>query len=103
MSDETENISSGEQAAPAATVEKADPPPPEMNAPAATMEAPEVSATDAPTAPEVKPVPLRTDGPTLKEYIAAGYKAENYPPEGYAVKEEPPAEVTRHNSKRSGT
>ncbi|MGN8276775.1 HeH/LEM domain-containing protein [Pseudomonas sp. SMN5] len=26
---------------------------------------------------------LRTDGPTVAEYIAAGYKASNYPPEGY--------------------
>ena len=29
---------------------------------------------------------LRTDGPTLEEYVAAGYKAENYPPQGYAAK-----------------
>ncbi|AEA70183.1 Conserved hypothetical protein [Pseudomonas brassicacearum subsp. brassicacearum NFM421] len=27
---------------------------------------------------------LRTDGPTVAEYVAAGYKASNYPPEGYA-------------------
>lgn len=27
---------------------------------------------------------LRTDGPTKEEYVAAGYKAENYPPSGYA-------------------
>lgn len=35
-----------------------------------------------------KPVvhaPLRTDGPTLEEWEAAGYKAEHYPPQGYAV------------------
>lgn len=31
---------------------------------------------------------LRTDGPTLQEFIDAGYKADNYPPEGYAVREE---------------
>lgn len=31
----------------------------------------------APTAP-------RTDGPTLEEFVAAGYKPENYPPSGYA-------------------
>lgn len=35
--------------------------------------------------------PLRTDGPTLAEFVGAGYKAENYPPEGYAVKEPAPA------------
>ncbi|WP_420604457.1 hypothetical protein [Methylobacterium sp.] len=27
---------------------------------------------------------LRTDGPTVTEYVAAGYRAENYPPQGYA-------------------
>jgi len=31
--------------------------------------------------------PLRTDGPTLKEYVEAGYAAENYPPQGYAKRE----------------
>lgn len=30
---------------------------------------------------------LRTDGPTLAEFVAAGYLAENYPPEGYAERE----------------
>jgi hypothetical protein len=30
---------------------------------------------------------LRTDGPTLAEYVAAGYLAENYPPHGYASRE----------------
>lgn len=29
---------------------------------------------------------LRTDGPTLPEFIAAGYLAENYPPQGYTDK-----------------
>lgn len=29
---------------------------------------------------------LRTDGPTLKQWVAAGYRAENYPPQGYALK-----------------
>lgn len=29
--------------------------------------------------------PLRTDGPTLAEFVAAGYAAENYPPQGYDV------------------
>lgn len=27
---------------------------------------------------------LRTDGPTVEEFVAAGYQADNYPPEGYA-------------------
>ena len=31
---------------------------------------------------------LRTDGPTLKEYLAAGYSADSYPPTGYAAREE---------------
>lgn len=34
-------------------------------------------------------VVLRTDGPTLAEYIAAGYSKESYPPEGYAAKADP--------------
>ena len=29
---------------------------------------------------------LRTDGPTLEEYVAAGYDAKGYPPQGYAAK-----------------
>lgn len=31
----------------------------------------------------------RTDGPTVAEYVAAGYRAENYPPEGYASRSTP--------------
>ncbi|KQQ60150.1 hypothetical protein ASF84_05440 [Pseudomonas sp. Leaf127] len=27
---------------------------------------------------------LRLDGPTVSEFVAAGYKASNYPPQGYA-------------------
>lgn len=27
---------------------------------------------------------LRTDGPTIAEFVAAGYKAADYPPAGYA-------------------
>ncbi len=27
---------------------------------------------------------LRQDGPTVAEYVAEGYKASNYPPQGYA-------------------
>jgi hypothetical protein len=28
-------------------------------------------------------LPLREDGPTVEEYVAAGYLAANYPPQGY--------------------
>lgn len=31
--------------------------------------------------------PLRTDGPTLAEYVDAGYAPETYPPRGYAAVE----------------
>jgi hypothetical protein len=37
---------------------------------------------------EAPPAPLRTDGPTLAEYVARGYSAETYPPQGYAAREE---------------
>lgn len=33
--------------------------------------------------------PLKTDGPTFEEYVAGGYKAESYPPRGYAVVSSP--------------
>lgn len=29
---------------------------------------------------------LKQDGPTIQEYVAAGLKAEDYPPKGYAAK-----------------
>jgi hypothetical protein len=38
---------------------------------------------------ETTPEGLRTDGPTLAEYVAAGYPAETYPPTGYAPRAEP--------------
>ncbi|MDP4024454.1 hypothetical protein Q8W71_17655 [Methylobacterium sp. NEAU 140] len=31
----------------------------------------------------------RTDGPTVEEYVAAGYRAANYPPQGYASRSTP--------------
>lgn len=31
----------------------------------------------------------RTDAPTVEEYVAAGYRAENYPPKGYASRSTP--------------
>lgn len=33
-----------------------------------------------------KEVELRDDGPTIQEYVAAGFKAKDYPPKGYASK-----------------
>lgn len=36
---------------------------------------------------KLKTAPLSKNGPTLAEYVAAGYKSENYPPDGYAVRE----------------
>lgn len=30
---------------------------------------------------------LSQDGPTIEQYVAAGYLAENYPPQGFAEKE----------------
>lgn len=35
-----------------------------------------------------KEADLRMDGPTVEEYVRQGYKAENYPPRGYAVRTE---------------
>lgn len=32
---------------------------------------------------------LRRDGPTVEEYVAAGYHASSYPPSGYASKSTP--------------
>ncbi len=32
---------------------------------------------------------LRDDGPTVADYVAAGYLAENYPPQGYASRSAP--------------
>lgn len=36
---------------------------------------------------------LRTNGPTLAEYVKAGYQPSNYPPQGYAAKPFEPAEM----------
>jgi hypothetical protein len=71
--------------------------PAEAAAPASTDPTelpPQPSADDGvapePPAPEPDPIPevepLRTDGPTLEEFVAAGYKPEHYPPPGYAAR-----------------
>ncbi len=47
----------------------------------------ETAKTPPPTPPAIpsgNTDELRTDGPTLEEYVAAGYPAEQYPPAGYA-------------------
>ena len=41
----------------------------------------------APSQPE--PEQPREDGPTLEEYVKAGYRAETYPPQGYAPRTTP--------------
>lgn len=50
-------------------------------------------ATAAFSVPEGSDEPLkegqREDGPTVAEYVAAGYLAENYPPTGYASRSTP--------------
>jgi len=39
--------------------------------------------------PETKGDALREDGPTIAEFISAGYPAANYPPHGYASRSTP--------------
>jgi hypothetical protein len=51
-----------------------------------------------------RPIPhdkdgLRLDGPTLEEWVKAGYPAENYPPETYA--EKPSAGLTKFRSEQA--
>jgi hypothetical protein len=47
-----------------------------------------------PAEPPTNTEGLRLDGPTLEEYVKAGYKAENYPPKGYAAKPSSEGAVT---------
>ncbi|KQM78907.1 HeH/LEM domain-containing protein [Xylophilus sp. Leaf220] len=52
----------------------------------------EIGPDDAPVARPARSVgsdELRADGPTVKEFVAAGYQAANYPPAGYASKSTP--------------
>jgi hypothetical protein len=44
---------------------------------------------------------LRTDGPTMEQWIEAGYKPENYPPEGYAELDSPA--LTEYKAKAAAT
>ena len=49
----------------------------------------EKAARGEPSVPEAgwgKAPELKQDGPTVHEYVAAGYLAKNYPPKGYASK-----------------
>ena len=51
-----------------------------------------VDAGTAERVPEGAPAPqtaLRDDGPTVQEFVEAGYLAVNYPPTGYASKSTP--------------
>jgi hypothetical protein len=48
-----------------------------------------LAANAEPAKPPVNEEGLRLDGPTLEEYVKAGYKAESYPPKGYAAKPSP--------------
>ncbi len=54
-------------------------------APTETKEVKELTNESAPQEKE-QVGELRQDGPTLEEFVAAGYAAENYPPKGYAAK-----------------
>ena len=60
---------------------------------------PQTRPDGSPMTSEWKPGdPLRTDGPTLEEWIASGYSKEAYPPAGYAPV--PSAPATAQNNKR---
>lgn len=41
---------------------------------------------------------LRTDGPTIEEWVKAGYPADNYPPRGYA--EKPSQGLNEHKAQK---
>lgn len=58
------------------------------------------AGTTADTTVPVNDDVLRTDGPTLEDYVAAGYRAEDYPPPGYA--EVPSEGLTAFRSQQTG-
>lgn len=70
---------------PAAPAAPAAPAPKPPTPPAAPPQRPAASASAA--APQPKAFPLRQDGPTKEEYVAAGFSADTYPPPGYAARE----------------
>jgi len=75
--------------------------PPRGQAPAATAKSGgETGAEQKQPDPTIQ---LRTDGPTLEEFLIAGYKAENYPPEGYAEKPSPALDTYRATGQRPPT
>lgn len=45
---------------------------------------------------------LRDDGPTVAEFVAAGYRAANYPPSGYASRSTP-EEIAEAITAQAGT
>ncbi len=77
-------------------------------APATAPESPTPTDEVAPVeAAPVAPQELRQDGPTLEEYVAAGYPADRYPPEGYAARESAPkpddeAQPNRQSKRTAG-
>jgi len=56
---------------------------------AALFEPAPVDKEQAPEAPPLNDAGLRTDGPTIEQFVAAGYKDEFYPPTGYAEQDSP--------------
>jgi hypothetical protein len=73
---------------------------PQTNALPSPFGKPPAAPASAPPAPgghgTATAAPLRQDGPTLAEYVAAGYSAETYPPRGYAAKPERAGEPHGH-------
>jgi len=49
--------------------------------------------------PFVEPTEIRDDGPTLEEYLAAGYTEAGYPPPGYTVRDSPGMDALRATRK----
>lgn len=58
------------------------------SAPSPEVVAPVVTQAAAPVAAQ-EPEKLREDGPSLEQYVKAGYDAAGYPPKGYAAKNSP--------------
>lgn len=72
------------------TLAEGEPAPPPTAAPPAPVGNGK-SLGGVPSGPPVDPNALRDDGPTVEEYVAAGYLAVNYPPAGYASRSTPEA------------